>query len=340
MKAVKLLLIAGGLLIGALLIAGLIAPKEVEVKRSIQIKAPPAAVFPHIKYIDKMAAWHPWLKKDPNLLTSVVGKDGTVGAVRRWDSDHAEVGEGEETILKIEEGAYMESRVHIMSPRESEGINQLSLVDYGGNTQVIWQFKYQVPYPWNAFMLFNDGESGLGDHFSNGLQGLKNILERMERTSVNYMANDYSLETTIYAIIRKQINSSEVDQFAQESLDKLTKMRSDAGLSKAGFPAGFYYGWDMTTDIVDYAFGIPVIEKGVFEGVDYQQVSGTNQAKTIFINDLYSNRKNAHQFLQRHLTSTGLGVVFPGLEIYMKGALSEFPDEQGATRLVYRYEEK
>ena len=43
MKAVKLLLIAGGLLIGALLIAGLIAPKEVEVKRSIQIKAPMVA---------------------------------------------------------------------------------------------------------------------------------------------------------------------------------------------------------------------------------------------------------------------------------------------------------
>ena len=338
MKAIRILLIAAALLVVAVLISGLIAPKEVEVKRSIKIKAPPAAVYPHIEYIDKMAKWHPWLKKDPNVLTSVVGTDGTQGAVRRWDSENSEVGSGQETILEVEKNAYLKSKVEYSKPRTSEGISQFSLVDYGDNTQVIWQFKYEIPYPWNAFMLFSDPETGMGDYFTDGLKGLKNILERRERGSVNYLMNEYSFKGGTYAIKRQRVSMDDLDDFAQESLDQLTSQRDKAGLLKAGFPIGIFFDWDATTEEVDYAIGMPVAEEGIMEGLEYMSIPSTNKAKTIFINDLYNDRKAAHRSIQRQMTKQGLNIVFPGLEIYMKGALSEFKGEASATRVVYRFE--
>lgn len=338
MKALRLLLIAVAILVAALLIGGLIAPNEVHVKRSVSIKAPPAAVFANLQYIDKVAIWHPLLKKDPNVLTSAIGEDGTVGAIRRWESEIPEVGRGEETILEVEKNAYLKSKVEVMQPRSSEGISSFSLVDYGGNTQVIWEFKYEIPYPWNAFMIFNDGQDELGAYFSNGLTGLKNILERRERRAVNYLINDHDLRGNSYAIIRETIDIDRIEDFAEKSLEDLTQKRSDAGLNKAGFPAGFIYEWNTEEGKVDYAFGIPVPEEGALEHEDYLTVEGTNKAKTLFINDLYGDRENAHRAIRAQMTNSGLDIIYPALEIYMKGQLSEFPEDNSATRLVYRYE--
>ncbi|MDX1686009.1 MAG: hypothetical protein R3275_12295, partial [Saprospiraceae bacterium] len=62
MKVLRLILIVIAVLVVAVLIAGLFAPKEVSVQQSINIKAPPAAVFYQVRYLDKMAVWHPLLK--------------------------------------------------------------------------------------------------------------------------------------------------------------------------------------------------------------------------------------------------------------------------------------
>lgn len=340
MKAVKLILIALGLLIGFFLIAGLIAPKEVSVQRSIKIKAPPIAVFPHIKFMDKMAKWHPWLKHDPKLVTSVIGTEGTVGAVRQWESDNAEVGSGQETILTIEDNAYLETEVTIEKPRKSHGINRFSLVDAGGNTQVIWQFKYEVPYPFNAMMIFSSPDGYMGEKFTEGLTGLKNILERNERTSVKYLMNEHSLQSKTYAYKRAQMSASEMNDFAVNTLKELQKKRVDSGFNKAGFPVGMIFSWDKQKDVVDYAFGIPVLDEKTLSDVEFISIDATNKAKTIFINDLYNNQTSAHDFMRSSMNKQSLNVIYPVLEIYMKGPLSETSEDvNSATRIVYRYEE-
>ncbi|MDX1686138.1 MAG: SRPBCC family protein [Saprospiraceae bacterium] len=335
MKVLRLILIVIAVLVATVLIAGLFAPKEVSVQQSINIKAPPAAVFYQVRYLDKMAVWHPLLKKDPNLLTTVIGEDGTVGAVRRWESNDPKVGDGESTILTVEENAYIEYKVNTKSPKTSEGISRFSLVDRSGNTQVIWQFKYEVPYPWNAFLLVSQPTDQLNDYFNEGLRGLKNIMERRERLHVNYMVNDYSMEGGTYAYMREELPAEKIDSFAKRSLKLLTRLRTEAGLLKAGFPIGIIYNWDRQKDLVDYALAIPVVEEDVFPIAKFVTLEDEPVAKTLFVNDLYNDRPSAHAFIEGKLKKEGLEIEYPVFEIYMKGTLAEGSDDNSATRLVY-----
>jgi hypothetical protein len=338
MKAVRLVLIAGGLLIALVLVAGLIAPKDVTIERSTLIKAPSTAIFPHIKYIDKMAAWHPWLKKDGNLLTSVEGQDGTLDAIRKWDSKNPDVGTGQERIVALVENEMIETDVHVLTPKESHAKSKFVLTDVQGQTQVIWQFKYEVPYPFNAFMMFSDPTSELEKGFSNGLAGLKKILERMERSAVNYMATEYQWRGGLYIIRREKIARTEQLPFAQNALKELMDIRNNAGLKRAGYPIGLIYEEDNETGQIDYAFGIPVYTADDLEDVETVEIQSGAQSFALFVNDLYGDGKKAHSFLTNHINDLGKKELHPNIEEYLKGPLSEEMSGSASVRVIHRYE--
>ena len=335
MKALKLVIIAAAILLALFLIVGLFAPKEVEVRRSTQIKAPTAAVFPHLQYFDKMVEWHPWFRKDPNLLQSVKGKDGQVGAIRKWDSKLAEVGTGEETILEVVDRAYIKTDVNIKSPRASRGINQFSLVDANNQTQVIWQFKYTVPYPFNSFLLFGTDVKPLEKLFSQGLQVLKQQIENFEKSAVNYMVNDQDFPGGTYIVRRKTVKKDELNTFAENAMTELRDIRQNAGLKRSGFPVGLIYGLDYEAKTIDYAYGIPVNSTTGLEDEDLLKLAPRSDVKSIFVVDLISNRLDAHKFMEKHMNQAGKNIDYPVIEIYYKGKIAENDTQGNAARFLY-----
>ena len=88
-------------IVAIVVILVLVAPKKYHLSRSIQINRPIGEVFEYLKYIKNQDHWSPWIKRDPDMKQTFTGEDGTVGFVSHWESDHKQVGVGEQEITLI-----------------------------------------------------------------------------------------------------------------------------------------------------------------------------------------------------------------------------------------------
>ena len=332
MKALKILLIAVGVLIAAFLVAGLMAPNSAKVSKSTTIKAPASAIFQHIQYFDKMAKWHPFLKKDPNLQISVSGEDGKEGAIRIWSSNNTTTGKGSDEITKLVAPHQLISKVKINEPRSTTGTNTFELIEGNNSTTVKWTFEYSIPFPFNAFLLFKEEDSQLDNYFAEGLLGLKNTLERFERGTVNYTLTDRDWEGGTYLFKETTLPWDQIDDFIRKSHEELTATRESLGLLKAGYPLGLIRSWD-SDEAVNYLFCVPVSSSEGIPKDQVMKVPSLTGSKVTFLNDLYGDKKQAHRSILKMLSDEGTTVNYPLLEEYLKSPL--IGDDRVSIRLIY-----
>jgi hypothetical protein len=90
-----------------LLLVALILPKHYSVTVSETINKPKKAVYDYVSLFHNQIQYSEWLKADPNLQPTVVGTDGTVGTVLKWESHNEDknknVGMGEQEIKRMDE---------------------------------------------------------------------------------------------------------------------------------------------------------------------------------------------------------------------------------------------
>lgn len=173
----KLLYIVLGI-IALFFMVALIAPKDYVVTRSVEINQPKEVVFIYIKMLKNQDEFATWVQKDPNTQKSYRGIDGTVGFVSRWESDHEEVGVGEQEILKIQEGERIDYELRFETPWEAVSPAWLSTESINPQTtKVEWGFAGHMPIPMNIMLLFMDMDETLGKDLQQGLNNLKDVLE-------------------------------------------------------------------------------------------------------------------------------------------------------------------
>lgn len=165
-------------IIALIVVLALLAPKNYDVSRSIEISKPKAEVFDNVKYLKKQQEWSPWAKKDPNMEKKFTGVDGEVGAISYWNGNK-EVGEGEQEITKIIDGKRVEGELRFMKPFRSTSGSYIDLEDLGnGKTKVTWGFKGENKFPMSIMMLFMNMDKAVGKDFEEGLRDLKSIMEK------------------------------------------------------------------------------------------------------------------------------------------------------------------
>jgi len=160
------------------IILALAAPKAYTLSRSIIIDRPIEEVFQYLKLIKNQNEWSPWKKKDPNMTQEFVGEDGKVGFISKWIGNN-DVGEGEQEIMTIIENESIETQLRFFKPWKSQSIGTL-LVDKVEDvkTMVTWGFSGKNPIPFNIFMLFYNMDKTVGKDFEEGLNDLKQVLEK------------------------------------------------------------------------------------------------------------------------------------------------------------------
>ncbi len=162
------------LLIGIL---AMIAPKNYDVSRSIEIRRPKAVVFEYLKFLKNQDEWSPWGKKDPNMQKELTGTDGEVGATSYWKGNK-EVGEGEQEIIKIVDGERIESELRFLKPFKSTSDAYITTKEIEADiTKVVWGFSGKNKFPMSIMMLFMNMDKAVGKDFEEGLASLKEILE-------------------------------------------------------------------------------------------------------------------------------------------------------------------
>ena len=168
-------ILVGFLVLIALL--ALIAPKEYNVSRTIEINGTKELIFPHLQYLVKQRSWSPWMKKDKNMETKLIGIDGTVGAISHWKGNR-DVGEGEQELTKIIDGERVEGKLRFLKPWKSQSDCYLTLLeDSTHKCKVTWGFSGRNKFPFSIVTLFIGMDKMVGKDFEEGLQNLKTIIE-------------------------------------------------------------------------------------------------------------------------------------------------------------------
>jgi hypothetical protein len=165
-------------ILAALLLAGLVIPKDIKATKEIVINKPVGEVFNYIKYLKNQQNFSKWATLDANMKNEFRGTDGQPGFVNHW-AGNKKVGEGEQEITAIEEGKALHTDLRFIKPFKSfaKATMTTEAVD-AGSTKVSWGFESKMNYPMNVMKLFMNMEKAIGNDFSTGLANLKALLEK------------------------------------------------------------------------------------------------------------------------------------------------------------------
>ncbi len=166
-------------IIVVLIALGFVLPADRHVERSITMDAPASEIHALVSDFAAWDSWSPWAKIDPDATYSLTGSG--IGQTMTWESDHPKVGNGSQTITKIEPG-------HIQTKLSFDGQGtataDFTFEDAGnGQTNVTWSLdtnmREGVPLwmkpmgPYVGMMM--DGM--IGPEYEKGLANLKTIVE-------------------------------------------------------------------------------------------------------------------------------------------------------------------
>lgn len=166
-----------GIIVLVLIIAAF-SKKNFAVERTITVNKPLPETYDFLTSLQNQDQWSKWTQLDPNMKKTYVGTDKTVGFISQWQSNHKQVGEGEQEIKKLVPNQRIENEIRFMKPMKSVA-NAYFTVNQGeeNQTKVAWGFTSTTPWPFNAFMLFFNMENAVGKDFEEGLSNMKKMIE-------------------------------------------------------------------------------------------------------------------------------------------------------------------
>lgn len=158
-------------------IVALFIPNSYTVSVSETINKPKQAVFDYVRILNNQKDYSIWLMEDPNLNPEVIGTDGSVGAIQRWNSKIDKVGEGEQEITALTSDR-MDVDLRFKRPFEgsAKAANIFKAVSEN-QTLITSEFYSNSPYPLNLpSYLF--GRKMMEEAQTKNLKNLKQILEK------------------------------------------------------------------------------------------------------------------------------------------------------------------
>lgn len=168
------------ILIGIVLlvvILAIIAPKSYNVSRSIDINKASQDIFEYLRFLKNHDQWSPWAERDPGMKKIFTGTDGEIGFISAWESDHKQVGHGEQEIKGFVDGKIINSELRFLKPFKSTSDAYIKIEEGTNGSKVTWGFSGNNKFPVSIMMLFMNMDKAVGGDFEAGLAKLKTILE-------------------------------------------------------------------------------------------------------------------------------------------------------------------
>lgn len=163
-----------GVVVAAIVVA-FILPRHVIVARSVEIAAPPSAVFPLVGDLRRFNEWSPWADIDPETVYTFTGPIDGVGQTLNWESDDKRVGSGSMSITAIEPDRGVDTEVFFAE--EGTALASMILEPAGTGTKVTWSLDTDLGFNPIAryFGMMMDGM--VGPDYEKGLARLKAVAE-------------------------------------------------------------------------------------------------------------------------------------------------------------------
>jgi len=160
------------------LVVGFASPRVARFKKSTEIAAPPAKVFPYLNSVKRFSdEWSPWTGKDPAAKHTFSGPAEGVGARHAWEGDPKKVGSG--TMEITESVPDQRVKAHLAFKGRGEADAGWTLEDLGGGrSRVTWDFEADNRNNPIARIFGRLMEKFIGPDYEKGLAKLKSICER------------------------------------------------------------------------------------------------------------------------------------------------------------------
>ena len=172
-----LLWVVAVLVLGVLVI-GFTSPRITRMKRSIEIAAPPAKIFPRLNSVKRFSdEWSPWTEKDPAAKHAFTGPGEGVGSKHAWEGHPKKVGSG--TMEITESVPNQRVKAHLAFKGRGEADAGWSLEDLGGGrSRLTWDFEADNRNNPIARIFGRLMEKFIGPDYEKGLAKLKAICEQ------------------------------------------------------------------------------------------------------------------------------------------------------------------
>ena len=160
------------------MVIALFVDNDYNVENQILIQQPKEDVFTYVKSIQNQDKFSNWANIDPNIKKSYSGTDRSASFVSAWESDHPEVGKGEQEIIKITEGQRIDFEFRFFEPFAGVYTGyMITEAVSAAETKVRWGFDGRMDYSFNLMLLTSSFQNTMKKDFGIGLQNLKEQLE-------------------------------------------------------------------------------------------------------------------------------------------------------------------
>ncbi|MGA2822745.1 MAG: GyrI-like domain-containing protein [Bacteroidales bacterium] len=259
MKTVKKIFLAIVIIVMLLVIIALFLPMTYHVERSTIIKGDKALIYDLTSNMNKWDIWTPWTKKiDSTAVFELVGPDGQIGTMRKWDGKV--VGNGQMTLTQLIPGKLVGYDLSFQKGKyKSHG--KLTIETMGDSAKVSWIDEGKLGYnPISRYMGLFMGRM-LAPDFDKGLAKLKNIVE--ERKDWPKIEEKLMPEQTVL-LIRDSAGPKTYNQIFGKGYGEIMQFIKANRLQCKGSPFAIYIKYDTVTMFSIMDMGIPVekAEKG------------------------------------------------------------------------------
>ena len=326
MKFIKILLFVVALLLLLVFVLSMMAPKEYNVSRSIEIDAPRSLVYSNVNNLASLDEWGPWKETDSLMTTEIHGQDGAVGAYSHWKGEEA--GEGEQKLTNLLEDELVETEIHFIEPFNSISYGYIKLSDAAsGKTNAEWGFRGEQNMIMRAMSMLPgmDMEANVGPMFDKGLGNLKAICEAKAIKAKEGEAGASKYGFTIverpamqYVAKHEEVAMDQIGPFCDLNFPALATAIAASDKTISGPPSGIYLTWDEENKKTDMAVAYPVEGAVQIEGYETMVIPPSQFLKASYTGD-YDQGMEAHTAIGAYMSAKGLTQNGAVVEEYIVG---------------------
>ncbi len=315
MKTLKKIFLAIVIIIVLLVIVAFFLPMTYHVERSTVMKGDKALIYDLTSNLGKWDIWTPWTKKiDSTAVFELIGSDGQVGTLRKWDGKV--IGNGQMTLTQLIPGELVAYDLSFQKGKyTSKG--KLIIEAIGDSNKVSWTDDGNLGYnPISRYMGLFMGKM-MNPEFDKGLAKLKKVVEerkdwpKIEETKMEskpvLVIYDLATSSTCHDKMVMGIAFGEIMACMKKNKSKQT-----------GFPFAIYFKWDSLLSVMNK------VEKGS-KGSAIIQINITpeqNVIKSVYFGP-YDKTGPTYNALMQYIKEGNKEMVGGPWEIYITNPMEE-----------------
>ena len=265
MKALKIIGIILGVI--AMIIVGIILTLKGEghLERSITINAPVEKVFKVVNSFSHNKDWSPWFQIDPDMTTVYSGPEKGVGAKYAWESEHQDVGTGEQEIIEVKENELVNTTMAFGGMTGTYYASFILKKIDENRTEVTWTYDGTAEATMEKFFIDYLVEPMLGPMYEQGMTDLKSFIEGLPDYPISIEEDEAEAISYIGIRVPMPTNTAEIGPKMGQLYGQLGAYMGQNSIAQAGMPMTVYYmnddgSMDMevampTAELIEVAVG-------------------------------------------------------------------------------------